>query len=194
MSVQHVSGRRGLSNGAIVLACVLFFSGMVGLAYASVPLYRWFCQVTGFGGTTQVSEAPMGTVLDREITIRFDANMTSGLPWTFRPKQREVTVRIGEVAEAAYMSASHGALPSTGTATFNVTPQAAGAYFNKMACFCFTEQTLQPGEEAHMPIVFFVDPEIVDTPETRGIETITLSYTFFPVDEPTEVAANGTDD
>ena len=181
--------RRGWSNGAIVVACVLFFSSMVGLAYASVPLYRWFCQVTGFGGTTQVSEAPAGAILDREITVRFDANMTPGLPWAFRPKQREVMLRIGEIGEAAYMSASRGSLPTTGTATFNVTPQAAGAYFNKMECFCFTEQTLQPGEEAHMPVVFFVDPEIVDAPETRGIETITLSYTFFPVDEPTEVAA-----
>ena len=190
--MAHV--RKGLSNGAIVVSCVLFFSGMVGVAYASVPLYRWFCQVTGFGGTTQVAEAPTGAVLDREITIRFDANVSAGLPWGFKPEQREVRLRIGETGEAAYSSWNNGSLPTTGTATFNVTPQAAGAYFNKMQCFCFNEQTLQPDERVNMPVVFFVDPEIVEHAETKGIDTITLSYTFFPVDEPTEVAANDIED
>ena len=181
-----------MSNRAIVLSCVLFFSGMVGLAYASVPLYRLFCQITGYGGTTQVAEAPAGEALERTIKVRFDANIASGLPWSFAPKQREVEVRIGEVAEVAYGSKNIGRVATAGTATFNVTPQAAGAYFNKMECFCFTEQTLQPGEEAHMPVVFFVDPAIVNAPETWGIETITLSYTFFPVDAPATVAANAT--
>ena len=177
------------SNRSIVLSCTIFFTSMVGLAYASVPLYRWFCQVTGFGGTTQVAEAPAGEILDRTIKVRFDANVAAGLPWSFGPKQREIEVRIGEIAEVAYGSGNRGTLASTGTSTFNVTPPAAGAYFNKMQCFCFTEQTLQPGEEAHMPVVFFVDPEIVTAAETKNLDTITLSYTFFPVDEPTEVAA-----
>ena len=181
------------SNSAIVVSSLLFVASMTGLAYASVPLYRWFCQVTGFGGTTQVAEDAAGEVLDRTIKVRFDANIQAGLPWTFAPKQREVEVRIGEVMEVAYGSASVSARPTTGQATFNVTPPAAGAFFNKMECFCFTEQTLQPGEEAHMPIIFFVDPEIVEAAETRNLETITLSYTFFPIDGPQQVAANDTE-
>ena len=181
------------SNQTIVVSCVAFFFSMVGLAYASVPLYQLFCQITGFGGTTQVAEAASDTVLDRTINVRFDANMTPGLPWRFQPVQRQVTVKIGEIAEVAYESESLSALSTTGTASFNVTPPAAGAYFNKMECFCFTEQTLEPGEVANMPITFFVDPAIVDAKETRNLETITLSYTFYPVDEPTEVAANAGD-
>ena len=177
------------SDHTIMLACVLFFSSMVGVAYASVPLYRWFCQVTGFGGTTQVADAASGTVLDRTIKVRFDSNVARDLPWKFRPVQREVEVRIGEVTEVAYRAENYGPEATTGTATFNVTPQAAGAYFNKMQCFCFDEQTLAAGEAIDMPIVFYVDPAIVDAVETRGIETLTLSYTFFPVDEPAEVAA-----
>ena len=181
------------SNQTIVVSCVAFFFSMVGLAYASVPLYQLFCQITGFGGTTQVAEAASDTVLDRTINVRFDANMTPGLPWRFQPVQRQVTVKIGEIAEVAYEAESLSALSTTGTASFNVTPPAAGAYFNKMECFCFTEQTLEPGEVANMPITFFVDPAIVDAKETRNLETITLSYTFYPVDEPTEVAANAGD-
>ena len=177
------------SNTTIVAACVLFLAGMTGLAYASVPLYRLFCQVTGFGGTTQVADAAPVEALDRTIKVRFDANIAPGLPWEFRPLQREVEVRIGEVAEVAYLSRSRASAPTTGTASFNVTPQAAGAYFNKMACFCFNEQTLQPDEEVRMPVTFFVDPAIAEAAETRGLETLTLSYTFYPVDEPAEIAA-----
>ena len=178
------------SNRAIVVSSLAFVFGMVGLAYASVPLYRLFCQVTGFGGTTQVAEAAPADILERTINVRFDANITPGLPWKFEPKQRQVTVRIGEIAEVAYRSESRANLATTGTASFNVTPPAAGAYFNKMECFCFTEQTLEPGEGVDMPITFFVDPAIVEAKETRNLETITLSYTFYPVDEPKTVAAN----
>lgn len=178
-----------VSNRTILVSCVVFFSCMIGVAYASVPLYRLFCQVTGFGGTTQVAEAAADTVLDRTIKVRFDANVAGGLPWEFRPLQREVEVRIGEVTEVAYRSANPSATPTVGTASYNVTPQAAGAYFNKMHCFCFEEQTLAAGEATDMPVVFFVDPAIVDAPETRGLETVTLSYTFYPVDEPAEVAS-----
>ena len=178
-----------VSNRTIMLSCVVFFSTMIGVAYASVPLYRWFCQVTGFGGTTQVADVAAETVLDETIKVRFDANVAGGLPWGFRPLQREVEVRIGEGTEVAYRSESRSVRPTTGTATFNVTPQAAGAYFHKMHCFCFEEQTLQAGEGVDMPIVFYVDPEITEMAETRGIETLTLSYTFFPVDAPAEVAA-----
>ena len=185
---NRVSGNR-ISNRTIMLACVVFFSTMIGVAYASVPLYRWFCQVTGFGGTTQVAEAAPVEVLDRTIKVRFDANVAGGLPWSFRPLQREVEVRIGEVTEVAYRSENHVGHATTATATFNVTPQAAGLYFNKMACFCFDEQALAAGEAVDMPIVFYVDPEIAEAAETRGLETITLSYTFFPVDEPAEVAS-----
>ena len=173
-----------LSNRAILGACSLFFVGMIGMAYAAVPLYQLFCQITGYGGTTQRVETASERVLDRTIKVRFDANVSPGLPWRFEPKQREVEVRIGETFEVAYGSENHGVIPTAGTATFNVTPQAAGAYFNKMECFCFTEQVLRPGESAHMPVVFYVDPEIVEAAETKGIETLTLSYTFFPIDTP----------
>ena len=178
------------SNRTIVVSSLAFVFGMVGLAYASVPLYRLFCQITGFGGTTQVAEVAPDAVLDRTIKVRFDANITPGLPWKFEPKERQVTVRIGEIGETAYRSESRATAPTTGTASFNVTPPAAGAYFNKMECFCFTEQTLAAGEGVDMPITFFVDPAIVEAKETRNLETITLSYTFYPVDEPKTVAAN----
>ncbi|WP_197945417.1 cytochrome c oxidase assembly protein [Oricola thermophila] len=191
-AMQDNTSANRRSNVVIAVACVGFFAGMVGMAYASVPLYRLFCQVTGYGGTTQVADAPTGVVLDRDITVRFDAN-TSGIGWEFRPLQRSVTIPIGETTQIAYMARNMTSQTVTGTATFNVTPQAAGAYFNKMECFCFTEQTLAPGEEMEMPVVFFVDPDIVDSEELEGISAITLSYTFFPVDEPKPVAQTVTD-
>lgn len=168
-----------LSNRAIMLACVAFFSTMLGVAYAAVPLYELFCRVTGFGGTTQRVEAASDTVLDQTIKVRFDANVAVGLPWRFSPLQREVELRIGEVVEVAYRAENIGSVTTAGTASFNVTPQAAGAYFNKMQCFCFTEQRLEPGEAMDMPVLFYVDPEIVEQAETQGLETLTLSYTFY---------------
>ncbi|WP_306119609.1 MULTISPECIES: cytochrome c oxidase assembly protein [unclassified Roseitalea] len=177
---------RQRSNVRIAAACLGFFAGMVGLAYASVPLYDLFCRVTGYGGTTQVADTSPVEVLDRSINVRFDANSGAGLGWDFAPVDRQVTLKIGELTQVAYRAENWRDVPTTGSATFNVTPQAAGAYFNKMECFCFTETTLEPGQSTDMPVVFFIDPAIVDAPELEGVSTITLSYTFFKIDQPAE--------
>lgn len=154
--------------------------GMVGLAYASVPLYRLFCQVTGLGGTTQVAaSAPEAAPAAGMVTVRFDANVARGLPWDFRPAQGALDVRLGESTLATYVAINSADRAITGTATFNVTPEIAGQYFTKIDCFCFQEQTLAPGQRADMPVVFYVDPALADDPATRDIRTITLSYTFF---------------
>lgn len=177
-------------NVRMAIMCLAFFGSMVGLAYASVPLYQLFCQVTGYGGTVQRAELAQTTVLDKTINVRFDANMGDGaLGWDFKPVERQVTLKIGETMQISYEAINNLSVPTTGTATFNVTPQAAGAYFNKVQCFCFTETTLQPGEKLDMPVVFFIDPYIVDAVETKNIGTITLSYTFYEVDEPTNISA-----
>ncbi len=186
---SNQTSKKQRNNGAIVAACLVFVFGMVGMAYAAVPLYQIFCQVTGYGGTTRQVAQASDVVLDRKIKIRFDANISSGLPWEFKPEQREVEIRIGETKQISYHSKNLFNSETTGQATFNVTPQAAGAYFNKVECFCFTEQTLKPGEEAEMPVVFFVDPDIVNEPETKNINTITLSYTFYPHEKTQGVAA-----
>lgn len=184
---------KGRRNGLIASICLGVFVGMIGMAYASVPLYKIFCQVTGYGGTTQRVNAPTGVVLDKTITVRFDANTSPGINWKFRPEQRSVTMKIGESTQIAYWAKNLASHSETGTAAFNVTPQQAGAYFNKIQCFCFTEQTLKPGEEKDMPVVFFIDPDIVNVPELKDINTITLSYTLFPVDDPKPVAQSVTD-
>ena len=161
---------------------------MIGAAYASVPLYRIFCQVTGYGGTTQRVEQYSDTILDKTMKVRFDANTANGLPWEFKPVEREVTVRIGETTMIKYEARNLFDEPTYGRASFNVAPGRAGAYFNKVECFCFTDTTLQPGEDMEMPVVFFVDPEIVNDPDLKDVKTITLSYTFFPIDKPKPVA------
>ncbi len=193
MSETQKTGKGGLGNGTIVAICFAFVIGMVGMAYAAVPLYRMFCQVTGYGGTTQRVEQASDVILDKTIKVRFDANVGPGLPWTFEPVQREVNIRIGETTQIFYKARNTSSVATTGQATFNVTPESAGAYFNKIECFCFTETTLKPGEELEMPVVFFVDPEIVDTVETKDIHTITLSYTFYPreASKPVASAAEG---
>ena len=188
--------RKGRGNGRIATLCVAGVLGMVGVSYAAVPLYQLFCQVTGYGGTTQRADQYSDTVLERTIKVRFDANTSNGLNWWFKPVERLVELRIGETTQIAYQAVNTADRPTKGQATFNVTPQAAGAYFNKIDCFCFTETELQPGESIDMPVVFFVDPAIVDAPETKNINTITLSYTFFPLEnnEPVaEAAALGQD-
>ena len=157
--------------------------GMVGVAYAAVPLYQIFCQVTGFGGTTQRADASPEQILDQKITVAFDANVNSSLSWEFTPGQHSQTIRIGEQALAFYKASNSGSEPVTGTATFNVTPVGAGAYFSKIECFCFTEQTLQAGETVDMPVSYFVDPDIVNDPDMKSVTTITLSYTFYAVEE-----------
>lgn len=159
---------------------------MIGLAYASVPLYRLFCQVTGFGGTTmRVSESEVpARPLARTVSVRFDANVAPGLSWSFAPVKPHETVRIGERRLVFFRASNLSDKPFTGTATFNVSPDTAGGYFMKIQCFCFTEQTLQPGQSIDMPVVYFVDPAIIDDADGRRIDEITLSYTFYPVDTP----------
>ena len=177
------------SNRKIAVACVVLVGCMVGMAYASVPLYRLFCQVTGYAGTTQRAEAPADRVLDRQISVRFDSNVNNGLAWEFKPVQREVELKVGQEMLAFYRAKNVASEPVTGTAMFNVTPVGAGAYFNKIECFCFTEQVLQPGETVQMPVTFFVDPEIVNDPDAQYVEAITLSYTFYETDLPEDMAA-----
>lgn len=197
MSAQHTDmpAKTKRTNTAIAAVCVAFIGGMVGMAYAAVPLYNLFCQVTGYGGTTQRVEQYSSTVLDREITVRFDANVSGGLPWQFEPVDRNVTMKIGETTQIAYEAKNVFSKPTSGRASFNVTPQMAGAYFMKVECFCFTDTELKPGETMEMPVVFYVDPAIVDVPELKDVKTITLSYTFFPIDEvePQAAAAVGRD-
>ncbi|QIG53328.1 cytochrome c oxidase assembly protein [Altererythrobacter sp. BO-6] len=158
---------------------------MLGLGYAAVPLYDLFCRVTGFGGTTQVaSEAEaqraeqLGMAAGKTISIRFDGSVARDVPWTFRPDQTTDTVQIGVRDMATYVARNNSSVPITGTATFNVEPEQAGRYFNKIQCFCFTEQTLQPGEEVHMPVLYFIDPAALEDENMKGVEQITLSYTF----------------
>ncbi|HYG48191.1 MAG TPA: cytochrome c oxidase assembly protein [Allosphingosinicella sp.] len=175
--------RRNTRTAGLAALLVL---AMTGLAFASVPLYRLFCQVTGIGGTTQrAAEAP-GPVAGKEMAIRFDANISSALPWRFRPEKPREIVTIGERDMAFYTARNLSARPVKGTATFNVTPVQAGKYFSKIQCFCFNEQVLKPGEEVRMPVVFFVDPAILEDPDAKGISEITLSYTFYPVDSGAE--------
>ncbi|WP_137135491.1 cytochrome c oxidase assembly protein [Rhizobium sp. FKY42] len=172
--------QRRVNNSSILVGCVVFVASMVGAAYASVPLYRLFCQVTGYNGTTQRVEQFSDTVLDQTVRVTFDANTSSGLNWEFKPVQHSVEPKIGETVQITYKATNKSPTPVTGTAVFNVTPMEAGAYFNKVQCFCFTETTLKPGETLEMPVVFFVDPEITKAEETKNIRTITLSYTFYP--------------
>ena len=163
--------------------------GMVGASYAFVPLYNWFCRVTGFAGTTQQAEAGAAQVLDRTITVRFDASTARDMPWEFEPVERTMEVRIGETALAFYTATNPTDRPITGTASYNVAPFSTGGYFAKIDCFCFTEQVLQPGETMQMPVQFFVDPEIVEDPEAGRVHEITLSYTFYETEESKELAA-----
>lgn len=153
--------------------------GMLMLSFAAVPLYQLFCQVTGFGGTTQQAQAAPSRVLERTVTVSFNADTDRKLPWTFKPAQREQTIHIGEQAMAAYKVENLTDQPVTGIATYNVTPHEAGQYFNKVFCFCFEEQTLKPGEVVNMPVSYFIDPEINDDPYLKDVKDITLSYTFF---------------
>ena len=160
---------------------------MIGLAYASVPFYDWFCRVTGFGGATGVAEVASDEILDQEITIRFDAGTAKDMPWDFKPEVRTMTMRIGETGLAFYEAHNPTDRPIAGTASYNVAPYQAGGFFSKIDCFCFELQVLQPGETVMMPVTFFVDPEIVDDREGKYIHTITLSYTFYETDLPDDV-------
>ncbi len=164
---------------------------MGALAWAAVPFYSWFCAVTGFGGATTVAESGSDVVLDRTIKIRFDASLERDMPWEFKPVERTMELRIGETGLAFYEAHNPTDRPVAGQAAYNVAPFSAGGYFDKIECFCFTEQVLQPGETVLMPVSFYVDPEIVDDPEAKFLREITLSYTFYEIDLPegTETAA-----
>lgn len=158
---------------------------MVGASYAAVPFYNWFCRATGFNGTTQVAtSAPSGAPLERTVAVRFDANVAGGLPWKFEPEQTEIEVKIGQVVTVFYTVTNQSARTTAGQAAYNVAPLTVGSYFEKINCFCFTEQTMAPGEKREMPVVFYVDPSIVADHENDGLNSITLSYTFYPVREP----------
>jgi cytochrome c oxidase assembly protein subunit 11 len=170
-----------------LLALAAIAAGMGAMAWAAVPLYDLFCRVTGYSGTPLVAEAGADRVLERTVSVRFDASTAAGMPWQFRPARNTVSVHPGETNLAFYEASNPTDRPITGTATFNVSPPSVGGYFVKIDCFCFQEQTLAPGESVRMPVTFYVDPAIDDDAETRGIRTITLSYTFFetePEDGP----------
>ncbi|AFO90358.1 cytochrome c oxidase assembly protein [Phaeobacter inhibens] len=167
---------------------------MGGLAWASVPFYDWFCRVTGFGGVTGVAEQGSDTVLNQTITVRFDASKERDMPWQFTPVEREMEIKIGETGLAFYEAYNPTDRPVAGQASYNVTPYSAGAFFEKIACFCFEEQVLQPGERVEMPVTFFVDPEIVEDRDGKYVHTITLSYTFYEIDLPEGYAALETGD
>lgn len=162
---------------------------MGGLAWASVPFYDWFCRVTGFGGAPGIATAGSDEILDQTITIRFDASRERDMPWEFKPVQREMTLRIGETGLAFYEAYNPTDRPIAGQASYNVTPYSAGGFFDKIDCFCFTEQVLAPGERVEMPVSFFVDPEIVEDRSAKYVHTITLSYTFYEIDLPEGYAA-----
>jgi cytochrome c oxidase assembly protein subunit 11 len=165
-------------------ACGVLVAAMVGAAYAAVPLYDWFCRTTGFGGTTQVATAGPSHVLDRKLKVRFDANVAGGLPWRFEPEQTSIEVRLGEVVTVAYRVVNESARETTGVASYNVSPPTVGGYFSKINCFCFTDQRFKAGEKRDMTVVFFVDPALAKDSEQDDLDTITLSYTMYPVRQP----------
>lgn len=176
-------------HGRVALLLAGLVACMTGLAFASVPLYRLFCEVTGYGGVPQRAEQAPAETLDRTIRVRFDANVDRALPWRFVPLERTVDVKIGETGLAFFKASNSSDKPVTGTAVFNVVPELASRYFTKIECFCFKEQTLAPGASIEMPVTFFVDPKIVEDEDTRNIDEITLSYTFYRTGEEPGVAA-----
>jgi cytochrome c oxidase assembly protein subunit 11 len=178
-------------DAAVAAGCGVFVAAMVGASYAAVPLYTWFCRVTGFAGTTQVSTSAPSQALDRRITVRFDANVIGGLPWKFVPERTSIDARIGEVVTVSYHVTNMAARETVGQAAYNVTPLNAGAYFQKINCFCFTEQRLKAGESREMPVVFYVDPALAHDADQAGLDTITLSYSFYPLRQPDKPVVQG---
>lgn len=172
------------SNSRVAAYCAGGVAVMVALTAAAVPLYRLYCQVTGSGGTTQRAGKASDVVLDRIMSVRFDANVSKDMPWTFEPVQLTLDVRVGETTLAFYRATNNSSRPVKGTAMFNVSPDVAGIHFNKIECFCFKEQTLSPGESVEMPVSFFIDPKIAQDRDASHIKEITLSYTFYPVEGP----------
>ncbi len=186
--------KKTLQRDIIVAAsCGVFVAFMVGAAYAAVPLYSWFCKTTGFAGTTQVAEKAPDHILGRSLTIRFDSNVTPGLPWRFVPEQNEINIRIGEVATVHYKVINEAAREISAQASYNVSPPTVGGYFNKINCFCFTEQRLKAGETREMTVVFYVDPSIANDRDQDDLNAITLSYTFYRLREPARPVAETPD-
>ncbi|MGE5539869.1 MAG: cytochrome c oxidase assembly protein [Gemmatimonas sp.] len=185
------SPRRTRLTAGIAAAAALV---MVGMSFAAVPLYKVFCEATGFAGTPKVEAAAPTRQVDRTITVRFNADTAQGLPWKFAPAQGPMTIRLGETALAEFRAKNLSDRPIVGVATFNVTPYKAGEYFAKIACFCFNAQRLEPGEEVSMPVTFYVDPAIADDPSTRDVTAVTLSYTFFESDVPRASASRAEPD
>jgi len=175
----------------VATSCGLFVAFMVGAAYAAVPLYDWFCRTTGFNGTTQVATSGPSASIGRKVTVRFDANLGPGLPWRFEPEQNSIEVKLGEVVTVNYRVINQSARPITASAAYNVTPLNMGAYFQKINCFCFTEQRLKAAETRDMAVVFYVDPAMAKDPDGADVDTITLSYTFYPQREPSRPVADG---
>jgi cytochrome c oxidase assembly protein subunit 11 len=182
-AVRHPSSviRRSSSDVVIAAACGVFVAFMVGMAYAAVPLYTWFCRTTGFGGIPQVASVAPEQISDRKITVRFDANVGAGLPWRFEPERTSIEVHLGEVVTVLYTATNLSKRETAGQAAYNVAPTTAGAYFVKINCFCFTEQRLAPDEKREMAVVFYVDPVLIKDSDQDDLNTITLSYTFFPL-------------
>lgn len=185
-----MTNRTGNPNVRLAARLLLLACGMLALSFASVPLYDWFCRVTGFGGETRVAStmASDAEISEQTVRIRFDASLEAGMPWEFEPVERRMTLRVGETAVVFYRAKNPTDEVLAGSASFNVYPYAAGLYFNKIECFCFQKQVLEPGEEVRMPVSFFVDPEILDDPESQYIRSITLSYTFHLADLPEQQA------
>lgn len=177
----------------IAASCGAIVALMVGAAYASVPFYNWFCRTTGYGGTTQIAERAPDQVLGRMLTIRFDANVAPGLPWKFTPEQNEINLRIGEVATVHYQVINQTAREITALASYNVSPPQVGSYFTKINCFCFTQQTLKPGETREMTVVFYVDPALAKDHDQDDLNSITLSYTFYRQRDPAQPVAEAPD-
>jgi cytochrome c oxidase assembly protein subunit 11 len=188
------ASRSSLRRDAVVAAtCGFVVVLMVGASYAAVPFYNWFCRATGFNGTTQVAtSAPASSPLSRKIAVRFDANVAPGLPWKFEAEQTEIELNIGQVATVFYTVTNQSARPTTGQAAYNVAPLTVGAYFQKINCFCFTDQSLKAGEKRDLAVVFYVDPSMATDPDGAEINTITLSYTFYPQREPSRPLAGDT--
>jgi cytochrome c oxidase assembly protein subunit 11 len=186
---SHHADQKPLRRDLLVAACCGAVAvGMVGAAYAAVPFYNWFCKATGFGGTTQVAEKAPDRIVGRTLTIRFDSNVTPGLPWKFQPEQNEIQVHVGEVATVHYKVVNEAAREITAQALYNVSPPTVGGYFNKINCFCFTEQRLKAGEMREMVVGFYIDPSIINDRDQNDLNTITLSYTFYRQREEQPIA------
>lgn len=182
---EQTTRKPRMSRDVVVASiCGFVVALMVGASYAAVPFYNWFCRATGFNGTTQVATSAPSSVTERHIAVRFDSNVSGGLPWKFEPEKTEIDVKIGEVVTAYYTVTNQSARTTYGLAAYNVAPLTAGLYFQKINCFCFTEQAFGPGEKRELAVVFYVDPSLLNDHDHDELNTITLSYTFYPAKDP----------